>query len=291
VCLSCSFFPDSYADGCAFQLQRNELLFVFNTTRHSNRELVLLECFPVPAVGEFNVHVYEIQHGKVQEPTGRQIDHVVIKDKTLIQANVTTVNGGICGSCYFPNNSAIRGCTIELQNDEYTFQFNMSRQSNYNLVLLECFAVPQAGVFHVVVHEIPLDNSRGYHSLELPDITNIPPGHDSELDQGSQMSTVTGLSVLLSLAMVFLILAMLIVSFLLRKHMSKSSKSLPPTAPQAQEQRAPSAVTTDPQYENTELPPSTSAEVGNSAYELKPVTKHEKEIDMAPNAAYGSVLR
>jgi hypothetical protein len=84
VCLSCSFFPDSTADGCAFHLQRNELILVFNTTRHNNMELVLLKCFPVPAVGEFSVRVYEIHHGEVQEPTGRQLDHVVIKSKNII---------------------------------------------------------------------------------------------------------------------------------------------------------------------------------------------------------------
>ena len=58
---------------------------------------------------------------------------------------------------------------------------------------------------------------------------------------------------------------------------------------------APAAVQTAALYENTELqPPPSSATGGDHMYEhveLRPVTGQEKEIEVAPNASYGTVRR
>ena len=58
----------------------------------------------------------------------------------------------------------------------------------------------------------------------------------------------------------------------------------------------PVPVTTDPLYENTELPPPPPSvtDGGDSTYEhveLRPITGQDKEIAVAPNAAYGTVRR
>ena len=76
---------------------------------------------------------------------------------------------GVCGACTFTNDSTARSCTIELHNDEHTFLFNMSRDSKQ--ALLECFPVPEAGVFSVSVYEVLQDGSVGQKVWRLPDIT------------------------------------------------------------------------------------------------------------------------
>ena len=77
------------------------------------------------------------------------------------------MNGGICVSCVFASGSTANGCAITLYNDKYTFNFNMSHQSSDDIALLECFTVPEMGLFHVAVSEIDSEN---YNSLEPPDI-------------------------------------------------------------------------------------------------------------------------
>ena len=59
-------------------------------------------------------------------------------------------------SCYFISGSNAEGCVVKLQNDEHTFLFNVSRQKN-ELALLECFSVPVAGTFSVLVYEYGTD--------------------------------------------------------------------------------------------------------------------------------------
>ena len=76
----------------------------------------------------------------------------------------------VCASCSFTDDSTARGCTVELQNDEFTFVFNMSRQNSEELTLLECFPVPEAGVFSVSVYEVDHDGMVGNNVWRLPDI-------------------------------------------------------------------------------------------------------------------------
>ena len=89
----------------------------------------------------------------------------------------------VCASCSFTADSTARGCTLQLQNDEFTFVFNMSRQSSEELTLLECFPVPEAGVFSVSVYEIKHDGTLGHKVWGLPDIIT-----GSNIDQ-TPMST------------------------------------------------------------------------------------------------------
>lgn len=77
----------------------------------------------------------------------------------------------MCASCSFTNDSIAEGCSVELQNDEHTFIFNMSRQSNEELALLECFLVPEAGVFSVYVYESQINGTLGHNVWRLPDLT------------------------------------------------------------------------------------------------------------------------
>ena len=86
LCLSCAFliFPilESFAaDGCSLKLQSESHTFVFNITRHNDKDLVLLECFSVPEPGEYSVHVYEIHNGNINEYTSRKLENIVISEK------------------------------------------------------------------------------------------------------------------------------------------------------------------------------------------------------------------
>jgi hypothetical protein len=136
----------------------------------------LLECFPVPEAGVFSVYTYEVQYGEIQTHVYNELHDIIIKkteNSTLSHAVVSTVSGlsvaGVCAACTFTNDSTARGCTIELHNDEHTFVFNMSRQSKQ--ALLECFPVPEAGVFSVSVYEVLQDGSVGQKVWRLPDVT------------------------------------------------------------------------------------------------------------------------
>ena len=54
------------------------------------------------------------------------------------------------------------------------------------------------------------------------------------------------------------------------------------------------AETTNPTYENIQLPAPTPVTGEDNMYEhveLKPIPKQVKEIELAPNAAYGTVRR
>ena len=95
---------------------------------------------------------------------------------TLSHAAVSIVDDiselRVCASCSFTNDSTARGCTVELQNDEFTFVFNMSRQSSEDRepLLLECFPVPETGVFSVSVYEVLHDGMLGHTILRLLNI-------------------------------------------------------------------------------------------------------------------------
>lgn len=47
----------------------------------------------------------------------------------------------------------------------------MSRQSSEELALLECFSVPEVGVFSVYVYEIQINGTVGHKVWRLPDVT------------------------------------------------------------------------------------------------------------------------
>ena len=100
----------------------------------------------------------------------------------------------MCASCSFTNGSTARGCAVELQNDEFTFIFNMSRQSSeeLNLLLLECFPVLEAGVFNVSVYEVHHDGMVGHRVWRLPDInvTTQPNVHKTAQSVSNGMITV-----------------------------------------------------------------------------------------------------
>ena len=69
ICLSCTLYADSTADGCAVRMENNKHVFVFSATRKNDNDdkPVLLECFPVPEAGEYSASVHEIHNGVVQE--------------------------------------------------------------------------------------------------------------------------------------------------------------------------------------------------------------------------------
>ena len=94
---------------------------------------------------------------------------------TLYKTTVEAVSDvcGICASCSFTDFSTARGCTVELQNDEFTFVFNMSRQSSEELTLLECFPVPEAGLFSVFVYEVQYDGMMGQMIGRLPHVFTV----------------------------------------------------------------------------------------------------------------------
>ena len=79
---------------------------------------------------------------------------------TIFEAAVEVISEllkpGICLSCSFFSDSTAGGCTIKMENDKHVFAFNTTRSNNNddNLVLLECFSVPEGGEYSVSVHEI-----------------------------------------------------------------------------------------------------------------------------------------
>ena len=99
---------------------------------------------------------------------------------SIYQAVVEAVNElFICASCSFftfsfTDGCAIAdGCTIELQSNQYKFVFNMSRQTSHESSLLECFSVPQPGVYSVSVYEVWLGQVLTHKGryLVLPNVT------------------------------------------------------------------------------------------------------------------------
>ena len=102
---------------------------------------------------------------------------------TIYQAVVEAVSElFICASCSFFTDSFADGCTIELQSNQYKFVFNMSRQNSQKSALLECFSVPEAGVYSVSVYEIQHSGTVGHKIWKLPQITI---GEDSTEEAGA----------------------------------------------------------------------------------------------------------
>ena len=95
---------------------------------------------------------------------------------SLIDADVVSVAGGICGSCQFTNDSTAKGCTIKLHNEKHTFYFDMSRPTPRDTSLLTCFEVSTPGLFHVEINEIEVAHNvlKDYTRLELPDVVISP---------------------------------------------------------------------------------------------------------------------
>ena len=77
VCVCCTFFSDSTADGCTVKMENDKHVFVFNATR-SNNNLSLLECFSVPEGGEYSVSVHEIHYGVVKEHVYTQVNKITV---------------------------------------------------------------------------------------------------------------------------------------------------------------------------------------------------------------------
>ena len=92
---------------------------------------------------------------------------------TLCESRVEAVSDlsspGVCASCAFFTDSTAEGCAIELQSNRHLFTFNMSRP-NGELVLLECFPVPEAGVFSVYTYEVQYREIQTHVYNELQDI-------------------------------------------------------------------------------------------------------------------------
>ena len=80
ICLSCSFFSYSTADGCTVQMENDKHVFAFNSTRSNNNDdnLALLECFSVPEGGEYSVSVHEIHYGVVQEHVSIEVNNITV---------------------------------------------------------------------------------------------------------------------------------------------------------------------------------------------------------------------
>ena len=62
ICVPCSFFADSTAEGCTVKLKNDQHSFVFNISRFNNEE-GKLDCFPVPQAGVYSVYTYETNYG------------------------------------------------------------------------------------------------------------------------------------------------------------------------------------------------------------------------------------
>ena len=71
----------------------------------------------------------------------------------------------------FINNSRGIGCATELHNDKNRFVFNVSRKDSHDITLLECFSVPEAGVYSVSVYEIQHGGTVGHKVWNLPQVT------------------------------------------------------------------------------------------------------------------------
>ena len=80
ICASCSFFTDSIANGCTIELQSNQYKFVFNMSRQTSQESLLLECFSVPQPGVYSVSVCDIWFGQVKTHKSR---HLVLPNITI----------------------------------------------------------------------------------------------------------------------------------------------------------------------------------------------------------------
>ncbi|CAI8042629.1 hypothetical protein GBAR_LOCUS23637 [Geodia barretti] len=226
ICLSCSFFSDSTADGCAIIMKNNKHAYVFKATRSNNNDdnIALLESFSVPEGGEYSVSVHEIHYGVLQEHVCTQVNVTVsiTEGTSLKYSKVKPVSGGICAFCIFTNGSTAKGCAITLFSDQITFNYTIPRHSPYDIALVECFKVKQSGPYHVLVSEILMDGSEGYNTLELPDISVALASATDKQENGTP--TVTGLSIVLCLTLLGLIIAVLLASILFLKKRSTTRR-------------------------------------------------------------------
>ena len=80
---------------------------------------------------------------------------------------------GICLSCSFSSDSTADGCTVKMENEKHVFVFNATRSNNNddNLVLLECFSVPEGGEYSVSVHEIHYQVVQEHACTQVNNIT------------------------------------------------------------------------------------------------------------------------
>ncbi|CAI8019961.1 hypothetical protein GBAR_LOCUS11952 [Geodia barretti] len=144
-----------------------------------------------------------------------------------------------------------------------------------------------------------MDGSDGSNTLELPDITiALASATDNTAKQENGTPTVTGLSAVLCLTLLGLIIAVLLASilFLKRRSTTRRNNNVCTDSECTIDPGPPAAVTTAPLYENTQLPPPPPSVTDgvDSMYEhveLRPITEQDKEIAVAPNAAYGTVRR
>ena len=84
-----------------------------------------------------------------------------------------------CASCSFFDDSTAEGCAIELSGDNYSFLFSIFHHNNEKHKL-ECFPVPEAGVYSAYTYE----KQFGIHScMELHSVTIIKPEGDYKRDQ------------------------------------------------------------------------------------------------------------
>ena len=76
--------------------------------------------------------------------------------KAAIKATSELSKTVMCFSCAFLADSTADGCAVTMKNNKHVFVFNVTRTNNSddNLVLLECFSVPEGGEYSVSVHEI-----------------------------------------------------------------------------------------------------------------------------------------
>ena len=194
VCMSCTFFADSPAEGCGIELQNEQFTFIFNSTRLSERDLVLLQCFSVPQAGEYGVYMYEIQSLGRLELSKRKLNNNIVIYKTEckqiisvqvvhiaelmcfvslcivvlpLQAVVRPVNMGICVSCY---STIAEGCALKLKDNINTYVFDVLTSRTESLKM-QCFSVPTAGVFSVFVYEVWGNGSLSERALVLPNVS------------------------------------------------------------------------------------------------------------------------
>ena len=86
---------------------------------------------------------------------------------------------------------------MELHNDKNRFVFNMSRKNSHELTLLECFSVPEAGVYSVSVYEIQHGGTVGHKVWNLPQVTIGEDSTEEQIEGESQGIYTTSVHVLM----------------------------------------------------------------------------------------------
>ena len=97
---------------------------------------------------------------------------IVSLDLTIYQAIVKSISPlskpGICLSCTFLVGSTGDGCAVRLQNDQHTFTF---ATSHHGIEALECFSVPDTGVYSVHVYDVQYGEVQEHTSRQLDNVT------------------------------------------------------------------------------------------------------------------------